>query len=158
MARKFTDEDLDLANKTETVELPATGSVSKEDLYDKVIEVERAPANALGDKAAALAFMEEKLDVMVHESADPNAVPIVETYCNGVAQRFIRGQVQSVKRKYVEILATAKETGIATREAFRNGDMSMDIVKHTALKYPFSVVHDPNPKGAAWLKSVMSRP
>lgn len=158
MARKLTDEDLELANSETTVELPSTGKVSRADLMDSVIEVEPAPANALGDKAAKLAFMEEKLDIMVHESADPNAVPIVETWCNGVSQRFIRGQVQSVKRKYVEILATAKQTGVATKEAFRNGDRTMDIVTHTALKYPFSVVSDPNPKGAEWLKSVLSRP
>ena len=32
------------------------------------------------------------------------------------------------------------------------GEGAFNTLKsRTALRYPFSVVHDPNPKGAAWL-------
>jgi hypothetical protein len=48
--------------------------------------------------AAALAFNEELIDVVVHESTEVNATPLVETYVNGVPQRFVRGQTQRVKR------------------------------------------------------------
>lgn len=150
-------EELAGSTDAKTV-LPATGKVSRKKIQsDLVQEVELADAHGISDKAAQLAFMEEHLEVMVHESADPNAEAIVETWVNGVAQRFIRGQTQTVRRKYVEVLARAKTTGIQTREASDyNGDRTTAIVKSTALKYPFSVVRDNNPRGAAWLKQVMS--
>jgi len=143
--------------EAETV-LPAKGKLSRKKIQsDLVQEVEPVSADRLSEKAAKLAFLEEKVEVMVHESADPNAEPIVETWVNGVAQRFIRGQTQTVRRKYVEVLARAKNTGIKTNEVMdHNGDRTTAIVKHTALKYPFSVIRDENPRGAAWLKQVMS--
>lgn len=105
--------------------------------------------------AAQLAFMEEPVDVMVHESTDPNAEPLVDTYCNGTPQRFVRGQTQTVKRKFVEILARAKQTSIQTRTDITSDSVFNRVNKHTALRYPFSVVSDSNPKGVAWLQSVL---
>jgi hypothetical protein len=143
--------------ESETV-LPGKGKFNRKKIQsDLVQEVEPVTAHNLTEKAAKLAFLEEKVEVMVHESADPNAEPIVETWVNGTAQRFVRGQTQVVRRKFVEVLARAKNTGIKTNEAMDyNGDRTTAIVKHTALKYPFSVVRDENPRGAAWLKQVMS--
>ena len=158
MARKqlFDANETDVSTDS-VATMPATGDIKREDFLDPVIEIETAPANALSDHAAQLAFLEEKVDVMVHESADPNAEPIVETWVNGVAQRFIRGQVQTVRRKYVEVLARAKNTNVTTKESFRNGERGTDILKHTALKYPFSVMRDDNPKGGQWLKGVLAQ-
>lgn len=158
MTQKIIDtDDLDTSSSAETI-LPARGRVKREKIdSDLVQEVEVVSAHNLTDKAAKLAFLEEPVDVMVHESADPNASMIVETWCNGIPQRFIRGQVQTVKRKYVSILANAKETAISTREARDyDGNMTTAINKHTALKYPFSVVRDENPRGAAWLKQALA--
>ena len=150
-------EELVAPTETTTV-LPTKGSVGRKKIQSDLIqEVEPVSAQNLSDKTAQLAFLEERLDVLVHESADPNAEAVVETWVNGIAQRFLRGQVQTVRRKYVEVLARAKNTGIKTKEVLDyNGDKTTAIVKHTALKYPFSVVRDANPKGAAWLKQVMS--
>lgn len=150
----------EMVEPTETQSvMPAKGRVSRKKVQDDLIqEVEPVSAYGANEKIAALAFLEEKMDVMVHESADPNAEPVVETWVNGVAQRFIRGQTQTVKRKYVEVLARAKNTGIMTKEVVDyEGARTTAIVKHTALKYPFSVVRDENPRGATWLKQVMSQ-
>lgn len=106
--------------------------------------------------AAQLAFMEETMEVLVHESTDVNAEPIVHVAVNGINQFFPRGEPVAVKRKYVEILARAKETSIATQTVNTDRDVINRINKHTALRYPFSVISDPNPKGAAWLKSVLA--
>jgi hypothetical protein len=27
---------------------------------------------------------------------------------------------------------------------------------HNTLRYPFTVINDPNPKGAAWLRAILS--
>lgn len=149
--------DLDGAESTQNVSIPSSGDLNRKELLGTITEVEPVSAYGSGDKVAKLAFMEEHVDVIVHESADPNAEPIVETWCNGIAQRFVRGQVQTVRRKYVEILARAKNTGITTKaDVDRSGNANTTISKHTALKYPFSVMRDDNPKGAVWLKQVMA--
>ncbi len=106
--------------------------------------------------ASQLAFMEEVVEVMVHESTDPNAEPIVHVAVNGMNQFFPRGEAVACKRKYLEVLARAKETSISTQTVNTDRDVINRINQHTALRYPFSVIRDSNPKGAAWLKSVLA--
>jgi hypothetical protein len=108
--------------------------------------------------ADEMKMMEEAVEVLVHESTDQNAAPFVEVWNNGTVQRFIRGTPQVCKRKYLEVLARAKETSVTTHEAIHqhSGDRYTRIDKHTALKYPFSVIVDHNPKGAQWLKGVLA--
>ncbi len=106
--------------------------------------------------AAQLAFMEEEVEVMVHESTDQNAEPIVHVAVNGINQFFPRGEAVLCKRKYLEVLARAKETSISTQTINTNNDVINRINQHTALRYPFSVIRESNPKGAAWLKSVLA--
>lgn len=157
MAQIIDTNELDTTSTAETV-LPTRGRIKREKVdSDLISEVEVVSAYAMNDKAARLAFMEEVLDVMVHESADPNAEDPVHVAVNGVNQFFRRGQVQSVKRKYVGVLAQSKQSNINTREVLdRDGNKTTAIGKHTALKYPFSVVRDENPKGASWLKQVLA--
>jgi hypothetical protein len=88
----------------------------------------------------------------VHESTDQNAQVLVDVYCNGVAQRFIRGQRQVVKRKFVNILADARQTAMKTTTQVNGDDVVNRIDKHTALRFPFSVMRDDNPKGRDWLR------
>lgn len=142
-----------------SIEMPVSGSLDEMKRPDQKQESEIVTVARDGldnGYAAQLAFMEEPVDVMVHETTDPNEQLLVDVYCNGIPQRFIRGQVQTVKRKYVEILARAKQTSIQTRTETTTDDVINRINKHTALRYPFSIVHDPNPRGAAWLKSVLA--
>lgn len=106
--------------------------------------------------AAQLSFMEEEMEVMVHESTDVNAEPIVHVAVNGINQFFLRGEPVTCKRKYVNVLATSKETSVSTQTINTDRDVINRINKHTALRYPFSVIRDPNPLGAAWLKSVLA--
>ena len=106
-----------------------------------------------------LKFNEELVEVMVHETADENADNPVFTACNGVTQYFYRGVPQLVKRKYVAILASVKEHGITTPEyAAPDGSRAMSVRRTSSLKYPFSVLNDKNPRGAAWLRSLIQAP
>lgn len=106
-----------------------------------------------------LRFNEELVEVMVHESTDENAENPVFTACNGVTQYFYRGVPQMVKRKFVAILASAKEHGISTPEyTTPDGSRSMSIRRTSSLKYPFSIISDKNPRGAAWLKALIQAP
>lgn len=134
--------------------IPVTGAVGDIERTDQVIQVVDGPS--LGEYAAELAFNEEVLQVMVHESTDKNAEQMVDVYVNGTPQRFLRGHVQSVKRKFVEVLARAKPQSITTSVQTTNEDVINKVLKSSALRYPFSVHFDPNPKGPAWLRKVLA--
>lgn len=116
------------------------------------IVVEDKPLNQ--KKAELLAFNEEVLTVQVHETNDPLAEPLPQVIVDGRSQFFQRGVEMHVKRKYVEVLARAKRTTYSQVEQ-PGGDYKN--VPHSALRYPFSVIHDPaGDKGRAWLKAVLA--
>lgn len=137
------------------LDIPMEGSIEGL-LRADAEQIQIVDGPSLGAYAAELAFNEEIVDVVVHESTEKNSSPLVEVYVNGTPQRFIRGLVQSVKRKYVEVLARAKETGIKTEVDMSNGNPVNRITRHTALRYPFSIQNDPSPKGRDWLRKVLA--
>ena len=93
---------------------------------------------------------------MLHESTDDNAENPVFTACNGVTQYFYRGIPQKVRRKFVAILASCKEHSVSTPEyTAQDGSRAMGIRRTSSLKYPFSIISDTNPRGAAWLKGLL---
>lgn len=107
-------------------------------------------------KAEALAFNEEKVKVMIHESTDENAENPVQLCVNGRNQFLFRGQPLVIRRKYLEVLARAKGTRYAQRKEGTAEQQNM-MLPHSALKYPFTVIEDPNPKGAAWLQGILNQ-
>ena len=113
----------------------------------------------LSAHAQELIFNEEFVEVMLHESTDENAENPVYTACNGVSQYFYRGVPQKVRRKFVAILASCKEHSVSTPEyTAGDGSRAMGIRRTSSLKYPFSIISDPNPRGAAWLKALLQSP
>lgn len=104
-------------------------------------------------------FMNEMVTVLLHDSTDPNAEPIPSVSVNGVNQFFIRNRPQTVKRKFVAALARAKPTAFSQHIHVEQatGNVVQRMNPRTALKYPFSVINDPNPRGAAWLQSILGQ-
>lgn len=102
------------------------------------------------------AFMHEPVTVMVHESTDPNDVDLVQVSVNGNRQFFQRGNPQTVKRYFVERLARAKRTSYMQNLDERLGESMNNMTPRHALRYPFSVIEDKNPKGAAWLRQILA--
>lgn len=102
-------------------------------------------------------FFNEMVEIIVHESTDPSAVPIPLINVNGVNQFFLRGQKQSVKRKFVARLARMKQRRYTQQIANdpASGNVIQRMIPHVGLRYPFSVVNDPNPKGPAWLQKIL---
>lgn len=144
------------------IDHPQPSDVTFDGIYTpdapEIIQV-AAPSGGGGDKKQfeELKFNEEFVEVMVHESTDPNAENPVFTACNGVTQYFYRGQVQRVRRKYLAILASCKEHAIRTQEyTQQDGARATKIVRTSSLKYPFSVISDTNKRGAAWLKALLA--
>lgn len=129
-------------------------STGPAEIEDPVIEVVDGPR--WRDKAAVEAFMAEEVEVIVHESNDKNAFPVIHTAVNGRNQYFVRGMKQRVKRMFLGSLARAKRTTFTQREVVNaNGDRDIVNVPHTALSYPFSVLDDRNPNGRAWLEKTL---
>lgn len=116
------------------------------------------------EKAAKLSFMEEQLKVIIYEDTNQNnPEPMVFLAVNGEGAGphktpwVPRGVEVTIKRKFVERLLRAKPTSfksIIRQNAM--GDKEAVYQRSSALKYPFSVIHDPNPRGASWMKQVMA--
>lgn len=150
------------------VEIPTTGSIDEvrtraaKGLSTPEIE---SVADMLGamDKFKRLAFYEEKLDVMLMDSMDPNPEPYVFVSVNGrgpmpgaVSQWVPRNQIIPMARKYVEVLARAKPVSMRTVDGIDAEGYKTKVLKQTmSLRYPFTVIRDPNPRGPAWLREVM---
>ncbi|CAN7474580.1 hypothetical protein LJR074_003192 [Acidovorax sp. LjRoot74] len=102
------------------------------------------------------AFMNEPVMVTVMSSGKDNEAPFVQVAVNGVTQMFRRDVPIVVKRKYVERLARAKETGYDQDLDERLGE-AMNVLKQIkSLRYPFTVNRDDNPRGGAWLRAVLA--
>ncbi len=101
-------------------------------------------------------FMAEPVTIMVHDSNDANDVDLVDVSCNGVHQFLERGRPQTIKRCYVERLARAKRTTYSQNLDDRLGEAMNNMKPRHALKYPFSVIEDKNPKGSAWLQQLLA--
>jgi hypothetical protein len=111
------------------------------------------------DKMKELAFMEEVIEVMVHDTDDPVKQPIPMVINDGIRQSFIRNQNLTVKRKFLEVLARCKTTTYSNQRYFDgDGNEAYKVVPHTTLMYPFQVINDPSPRGREWLQRIQSEP
>lgn len=102
------------------------------------------------------AFMNEPVMVTVLSSGKDNETPYVQVAVNGVMQMFLRDQPIVVKRKYLERLARAKETGYDQTVDDRLGERMNTLHNRHSLRYPFQVNRDDNPRGAAWLRNILA--
>jgi len=147
-----TVQPADISGEAGTVYIPPTPEI---DIIPGATKGAKGKGG-LSQQAQELIFNEELVEVMVHESTDDNAENPVFTACNGVTQFFYRGVPQQVKRKFVAILASVKEHNVTTPEyTGRDGGRAIGIKRTSSLKYPFSVISDKNPRGAAWLRSLL---
>jgi hypothetical protein len=139
----------------------AEGNVRQDDGLSDIEPV----YNLIGasEKAAMLAFNEEEMIIQIHESTDENAEKYVYLAVNGIGPGpgnipwVPRGLPVKMKRKYVEVLCRARPVAYGSVERINAlGERYIDYPRTSALRYPFSVIEDSNPRGAAWLKSLLS--
>ena len=134
-------------------ELPQLNAASPIDIAGK----SRSKGGPRGQKwLDDMAFANEVVTVIVHESTDKLAHPFPEVWVNGRVQRFVRGHEQQVKRCFVEKLARLKKT---TYDSLKTKDVDGEDVyrypAHTALEYPFVLVN-PTQKDTEWLKRILA--
>lgn len=148
--------DLDVGQKTH-IDMPGEGVIDRSALREKAVEeTDIVTASGVDEYAKELAFYEEPVEIEIHESTDKNnPEPIIDLYCQGVPQRVIRGQPITVKRKYVQILCNARHVSMDTEVKMDGDNVINRVNKRSALRYPFSVIHDANPRGRDWLRQAL---
>lgn len=103
------------------------------------------------------AFMHEMMTILVSDPTDEEDLQIISLVVNGTMQPIVRGVPTTVRRKYVEALARAKETRYKQIQRDANDPASLVMVPRTVLTYPFSVERDDNPRGRAWLREILKQ-
>lgn len=119
----------------------------------------------------ALQFAEELITIQIEPGQEKNSPKVIDCWVNGkgaevqdqVTGRMLEinclpiGQPIVTKRKYVEVLARAKHDTISTVAGSPNDENPENrIERSTSRRATFSVLHDPSPKGRAWLVRLMS--
>jgi hypothetical protein len=128
------------------------------------------PSIANKDYLAELAFMEEPVVIRLEPSSDQNAPNVFEVWVNGVGAEVLRngrwvsitwlpvGEVITIKRKVVEVIARTKKDTIRTvhGDATQANPFNREIRQTSAVR-SFSVISDANPRGAIWLSEMLRR-
>lgn len=132
-------------------------------------EIVVAPESLENDYQAQLAFMEEPVTIRIERSAEKFPPRVIDCWVNGkgaevlinnkwVETRAIPvGMPVTTKRKYVEVVARAKVENVNTHVEKRPDSEVNEIHRNASARAPFSVIHDANPKGAAWLTGIVSQ-
>lgn len=111
------------------------------------------------EKVAMESFMTDMLTVNIQGSVDFRHSKIFPISVNGVTEVFRTGETKKVQRKFVEGLCRAKNTAYTNREVFdEKGVRAFVYDPRSGLRFGFSVMHDPHPKGASWLEHTLRQP
>lgn len=122
---------------------------------DQTIET---PSHELTEAIEIEKFMNEFLIVEVADTTDENQPNSLVLSVNGLTQPVFRGQPTKMRRMFVEVLARCKESKYNQQANNPSRPDQIELVERTALAYPFQVLEDPNPRGRAWLRAVLSEP
>ena len=121
------------------------------------------------DEAESLQMAEEPLTIIIHRSVEKFS-PSVTDYIavNGIAAEMLfkngwvrmgylpRGRSIITKRKYVEVLARAKQDTVNTTVIERDGEDPQNFVERvTTSTMSFTIIKDSNPKGGEWLERLV---
>ena len=147
------------------------GLSEDDSLLPKVHLVDKAKhASLTKDYLDELAFMEEPVTVRFTSGMDRFAPKFVDCAVNGkgievlidgkwleLCQVPVNHNV-TMKRKYLEVFAHCKHTDVVARHQGvpTNGTQPInETIPSTNLKHPFSVIVEPNPRGAEWLTRIL---
>ena len=108
------------------------------------------------DHVELAAFMEEPVEIQVAELREDSGMLGFPITVNSDVQWVMGGATQTIKRKYVEVLARARTTTYKQHNDPTNPAASRPIPR-TVFSYPFSVIRD-SEKGKAWLKEILNQP
>lgn len=133
----------------------------KDDSPDLIMPVtEDLEDPVLKEKLEYERFMAEMVSVYIQPSSDRAQVDqVFDISVNGKSWIFRRGEEFTIPRYVVAGLCYAKQTAYENLEYTDNdGERKVKWPSRTGVRYPFSVVHDPHPRGADWLRHILRQP
>jgi hypothetical protein len=108
-----------------------------------------------GTYAEQLDFNEELLDIRIEPGNTRNAAPFERVQVNDDWRWLPVGIPVTVQRKFVENLARAQSFGVETEHGTAHEENPRNMIhKRPFRAVPFSILRDPNPRGAAWLNKI----
>lgn len=126
--------------------------------------------SADNDYLAELAMMEEPVTIRLEPSSDKNAATVFPIWVNGKpAEVFQRGRWDEIgylpvgrplviKRKVLEVIIRAKTDAVHTRVQNMDAERPENVVERfTSPVHSFSIIHDDNPRGPAWVSEIRRR-
>lgn len=104
-------------------------------------------------------FMRDIVEVHLHDAPSEDDPQFAEISVNGDKVVALRGESCKMRRYHLAQLAQAKQLRLVqTKTVQPDGSMGYAEKAVMRLSYPFSVTHDPSPKGGAWLKQMLGNP
>jgi hypothetical protein len=111
------------------------------------------------EKLAMEQFMTDMVTVNIQGSADYRHSKVFSISVNEATEIFKTGETKTVQRKFVEGLCRAKNTAYTNRETpDGKGGTKFVYDPRSGLRYGFSVMNDPHPRGASWLEHTLRQP
>lgn len=151
-------EDVEIVNKVQPVDHSkvADGGIALDDKAGIQIDTDPVYDTKSLDEES---FMREWIEIHMHDPASEDEPQFAEVTVNGDKVTLFRGEVKKVRRYHVAALAQAKAMRLV-QSKITNPDGSMGYVEKAVLRltYPFSVTHEPNRRGSAWLRQLLGNP
>jgi len=140
-----------------------------DEAVDRESEIILAEKPLETDEAEALAMAEEPITIIIHRSVEKfspgvtdyiavNGKPAEMLFKNGwIPMGYLpRGRSIITKRKYVEVLARAKQDTVNTTVIERDNEDPQNFVERiTTSTMSFTILQDKNPKGGEWLERLV---
>jgi len=166
---KFHSDDVRIEQKPDIVVIPRDdGHVVRE---PEVIEPGDASILDNKDYLDELAFMEQEVVIRLEKSTEKNSATVFPVWVNGKGCE-LKGQdgkwyevtyipvdlEVTTKRKYLEVIIRAKIDTVETDVVENPGtDPDNRVKRFTSAVHSFSIIHDPDPRGIAWVRELRRR-
>lgn len=150
---RYRTEADDSSGKEQKLVIPTDGEARVEGI------VNPEPASALQNhtKLEKLAFLEEKVLILVHPpQSEHDTARLISVGVNGKKQYILAGEPKWVRRKYVEQLVKARPDHISHRSDDPFAERANIMSKISTSRYNFDVLQD-TAKGAAWLAELRKK-
>jgi len=110
---------------------------------------------AFENNAAYEAFMAQFVEIEIATTQDKNAPPMVPVGVNGIQAWLPRGEVIEVPRYFVERLLRSQSHKFETLNSNDYAAETGTSIRETiGTDYPFQIVHDPDPRGHEWARTI----
>jgi hypothetical protein len=100
-------------------------------------------------------FMMEPVVLCIHKTADKNEPFVADVHLNGEPMPLPRDVPIRIPRCFVEVLAQSQVRQYTqVRDPNPDATEGMKTHRHGGAQFPFQILHEPSPKGRAWLQRV----